>query len=236
MIETALSPILLGLAAGFLLAMPMGALGVMAVQRTLQHGFIAGAIVAAGCGLGDFLVAALSLIISGPLADWAGKLESYTHWAFAAIFAAIGLYLLFDSRKPHRAREPERHTHVAFFTAGLLTNLLMPGNFLAYISFFTAFHIAEMPMLKSCGVLLGVWLGATGMWLGLVGLVARFRNHIGIGIIHKIGRAGGIVLLVVAISFAIFGDRFKLHTENAAIEKLEKWHNGWQPENASAEE
>jgi len=168
-----------GLIIGFVIAAPVGPIGVLCARRTLLHGRRAGFFSGMGAATADALygfIAAFGLtFISAFLVDH----------QFALRLAGGGLLLYLGVKafmaKPVKKTDlPRSARHYAgMYTSTFFLTLTNPMTILSFAAVFAGFGLAGATgSVLSAGILiLGVYLGSAAWWLFLVGIFSLYRKR-----------------------------------------------------------
>jgi putative LysE/RhtB family amino acid efflux pump len=181
---------------GIAVAAPVGAMGVLCIQRTLSHGWRAGATTGAGIATADALYAGLAafgltvfsqLLVSAqiPLRIGGGLVLVWLGWrAFAA--------------RPGReaARNDGSWRVWALYSSAFALTLTNPMTIMAFAAVFASAGLVGQTNGFSAGVsTLGVALGSLSWWLGLTTGVALMRHAVSDRGMSRVNRvSGGVVV------------------------------------------
>lgn len=208
--------IIKGMMVGIICSAPMGPIGVLCVQRTLNKGRWYGFVTGLGATLSDVIYA---LITGFGMSYVMELIDNPQNKFFLQISGSIllfcfGVYCFkTDPRKNmHRGKKNQKGTlRNNFITAFIVTfsNPLIIFLFLATFAQF-AFVIPDHPLEMSLGYI-SIAGGAVLWWYGLTWLIDKVKDFFsvnGILIINKI-----IGTIVMVFSFAIFiGTAFNLYS------------------------
>lgn len=208
--------IIKGMMVGIICSAPMGPIGVLCVQRTLNKGRWYGFVTGLGATLSDVIYA---LITGFGMSFVMELIDNPQNKFFLQISGSIllfcfGVYCFkTDPRKNmHRGKKNQKGTLLNnFITAFIVTfsNPLIIFLFLATFAQF-AFVIPDHPLEMSLGYI-SIAGGAILWWYGLTWLIDKVKDFFsvnGIVIINKI-----IGTIVMVFSFAIFiGTAFNLYS------------------------
>lgn len=184
-----------GLLIGFLIAAPVGPIGVLCIRRTLAEGRAAGFVSGLGAATADAIYGAiagfgLTLVSSFLLAqgDW--------------IRLAGGLFLLFLGIKTFISRPAERAAAArgegllrAYLSTFFLT-LTNPVTILSFTAIFAGLGLsaAAGDYLPALALILGVFCGSSLWWLLLSSGANLFRAHLSAGNLVWVNRISGLVI------------------------------------------
>lgn len=206
--------IIKGILIGVIASAPMGPVGILCIQRTLNKGRWFGFITGAGAAASDIFYALLTGLGMSFVMDFINNEHNkYLLQISGSIMLFIfGIYC-FKSNPMKNAHKSSNKkgtlTHnaiTAFFVT--LSNPLIIFLFMATFAQF-AFVIPDHPLEMSVGYL-SIVLGALLWWFGLTWLIDKLRNIFdpnGITIINKV--IGSVVMIFSLI--ALFGLVFNLY-------------------------
>lgn len=203
-----------GMIVGILCSAPMGPVGVLCVQRTLNKGRWHGFVTGLGATLSDFIYA----LLTGFGMSFVMELIDNPQYKFCMqIFGSLLLFLFglycFRSdprKKVHESKKNHQGTLVHNFITAFLVTFSNPLIILLFLATFAqfAFIIPEHPVQMSLGYL-SIIAGALLWWYGLTWLIDKIREYFSINGIVIINRIIGTIVMV--FSFAIFlGTAFNL--------------------------
>jgi len=180
--------LLKGVVVGFLIAAPVGPVGLLCIRRSIVDGRVAafgaglGAAVAdtaygAVAGLGLHLVSDFLLAWRVPLTVAGGVLLLVM--AVAAWRKPIA-HLPIPSGLPKDEDERRRHGWLRDFVATLVLTLTNPATILAFMAVFATFGAVDLAEEKVSGglLILGVFIGSSLWWLTLSALADAASQHL----------------------------------------------------------
>lgn len=185
---------------GIIASAPMGPIGVLCVQRTLNKGRWYGFVTGIGAAVSDIIYALLSVVGMGLVMDFISNQQNkfYLQIAGSLLLLAFGIYTYrTDSTKNLRKSRKGKGTLVNNgITAFLVTisNPLIIFLFLACYAQF-AFVLPDHPFEMTVG-LMSIFAGALLWWFGLTWLVDKIGGKFdqnGIKIINQV--IGAIVMI-----------------------------------------
>lgn len=168
-----------GLIIGFVIAAPVGPIGVLCARRTLLHGRRAGFFSGMGAATADAIygfIAAFGLtFISAFLVDHRFSLRLVGGGLL--LFLGVKAFLATQVKKTDLPRSA-RH-YAGMYTSTFFLTLTNPMTILSFAAVFAGFGLAGTTgSALSAGVLiLGVYLGSAVWWLFLVGLFSLYRKR-----------------------------------------------------------
>ena len=210
-----LSFIFKGILIGMIASAPMGPVGVLCVQRTLNKGRWYGFVTGIGAAVSDIIYAGITGLGMSLVMDFVNNQQNkfYLQIVGSVLLLAFGVYTYRTdpTRNMHRSGTKKGSLLHNGVTAFLVTfsNPLIIFLFLASYAQF-AFVLPNHPF-EMCVGFLSIFGGAMLWWFGLTWLIDKIRGQFdnkGIIIINKI-----IGCLVIIISLIILiGTVFNLYT------------------------
>ena len=185
-----------GLVIGFLVAAPVGPIGLLCIQRTLTRGRAVGFVSGLGAASADasygFMAAfGLTLISSFLVAQsvWLGVVGGL-------FLCYLGARTLF-APPAQQAADAQEHGLLSAYGSTLLLTLTNPMTILAFVGIFAGAGLASGrgDALAAGMLVVGVFLGSAAWWLLLSGGVSLLRRHITAGVMVWINRLAGVAIV-----------------------------------------
>jgi len=190
-----------GLIIGFVIAAPVGPIGVLCARRTLMHGRRAGFYSGMGAATADAIygfIAAFGLtFISAFLIDH--------QFSLRLIGGGLLFYLgvkAFIARPVKKTDLPRSARHYAgLYTSTFFLTLTNPMTILSFAAVFAGFGLAgTMGSVLSAAVLIvGVFLGSGLWWLFLVGVFSIYRKRFHTHQLVWINRITGTIIIASGV-------------------------------------
>ena len=194
-----------GFLIGVLVSAPMGPIGLLCVQRTLNkgqwHGFFSGI----GAAFSDVFYAGITSLGMGFVIDFITA-NQYTLQIIGSIMLVIfGIYV-FQSTTPFKQiREPEENANINSYSQDTVTAFILtlsnPMIILLYIALFARFNfIAPEETLFSILIgLLGILAGALSWWFLITFLAGKLRKIMNFQSLRIMNRTVGVVIIVLSV-------------------------------------
>lgn len=196
------------LAMGLAVAAPLGPIGALCVNRTLERGFRAGMAGGFGTALAD---AVYATVAAAGFAAFAAGLALIDPW----LRIGGGLFMLWLGWRslravpPNRAADARRGGALATAAATFLLTLANPMTALTFAALFAGLGLAAAPSAAPV-VVVGVFLGSLLWWLVLAGGVSLARARLPAGFARWTAIGSGALLALfglAAIGTALIGLR-----------------------------
>lgn len=204
-ISTILNIIWKGLLVGIVASAPMGPVGVLCIQRTLNKGRWYGFVTGCGAALSDIIYALLTGLGMSFLFDYLSQNVFYLQLFGSALLFFFGLYL-FRSNPLHALHPPsgKKGTYLHNFVTAFLVTLSNPLIIFLFIGLFARFSFVEPGELVSETLTgyLSIVAGALLWWFCITWFVDKVRNRFNLhGILYLNRIIGGIVMAVSVLGF-----------------------------------
>ena len=197
------SLLLRGLALGFSIAAPVGPIGVLCIQRTLNAGRLVGFVSGLGAATADFCYASLGVFGFAMVAQLliAGRVWMHVIGGVFLLYLGVRTFVSTPSKRA-AAASPRRGIVGAYLsTVGLtLTN---PATIFSFAAIFAGLGLGAASAGSATTLVGGVFLGSASWWLILSNSVALVGRAIRPEHLRWINRISGVVILAFGIaSFA----------------------------------
>lgn len=162
---------------GFSIAAPVGPIGLLTIQRTLERGVRVGLATGLGAATADALYGALGALGTRFLIDALVGARTTLALLGGLVLLAMAWRVACQPLARQAAAVPTSGDLLGCFAGTLALTLSNPVTILSFIAIFGAMAggartVAVLPMVA------GVWLGSALWWLLLATLVARWRARL----------------------------------------------------------
>ncbi|MGD1878749.1 MAG: LysE family translocator [Kiloniellaceae bacterium] len=185
-----------GSAIGFAMAMPVGPVGILCIQRTLHHGIRSGLLSGLGAALGDALLGGVAAAGLSSVTHFLLTIETELRFGGGIFLLLLALWTWFKRDAP---QAPSLAGHGIVVTSFLLV-VTNPITILAFLGFFASFRIvgATGATLQVAVLILGVFVGSGLWWTLLCSGTRRLSRRLDSGLLVWINH-------VSAVAIACFG-------------------------------
>jgi threonine/homoserine/homoserine lactone efflux protein len=189
-----------GIIIGVLVSAPMGPIGLLCVQRTLNKGRWSGFISGAGAAFSDLIYASITCLGMGIVIDFVDVYRTALQIVGSILLLLFGFYTFRTnpSKSLHKPKEGGNSLSQDAVTAFFLT-LSNPLIIFLYIALFARFNFID-PEETLYSIIIGlsfIVLGALGWWFLVSTLIGKLRTIInvrGLWVINKV--VGGIIMFL----------------------------------------
>ena len=201
-----------GLGLGLAIAAPVGPIGVLCIQRTLNHGATAGLLTGLGAATADAIYGAMAA--AGLVATMQIMVESgpWLRLGGGAVLLWLGVRAWRTGRSPDSpaaaVASARPATAVSAYVTGLVLTLSNPATILSFATIFAGIGGDIVGTAEgSVGLVwlvVGVGLGSAAWWLVLSQTTARLGRRLSASGIRRIDRISGTALCLFGL--VILGD------------------------------
>lgn len=203
-----------GMFCGFVIAAPVGPVGILVVKRTLHSGLPVGLLSGLGAATADTIFGVVAAFGLHFVADF---LLNNSHWlrlVGGILMIAIGLYELFTLPKEKGLRKPITINGMAGWYGS--TFLLTITNPITILSFGAVFVVAEAvvqegDLAAAWTLIVGVFTGSALWFFSLAGFSRQFHHMIDVKGLRVVSRTSGVLVIlfgvVVLLSLTEFSRR-----------------------------
>lgn len=202
-----LSLVIKGIIVGLIVSAPMGPVGVLVVQRTLNKGRWYGFVTGIGAALSDLIYAfmtCLGMSIVMEIIQHPGYML-YLKIGGSLMLFLFGLYTYFAKPAPFRPPSKNKGTLAHNMFTGFLVTFSNPLIIFLFMVLFARFDfiIPEHYVERSLGGI-AIALGAILWWFALTAAVNKIRTRFNSTTITRINRAIGIAVMISATLGGIY--------------------------------
>lgn len=195
--------IIKGMIIGVVVSAPMGPVGILCVQRTLNKDRWCGFVTGLGAALSDIIYA---LMTGFGMSFIMETIESPTVAFWIKVVGSVLLFLFglftFKSNPIERVKPVSHNKGTLFhnFISGFLVTISNPLIIFLFIAMYgqMTFILPDSPLLQIIGYLF-VIVGAVGWWFLLTWLIDKVRNKFNVRGIWLINRIIGSVVMLVSV-------------------------------------
>ena len=192
-----------GLLIGLMVSVPLGPMGVLLVQKTLQKGALAGFIAAMGIVFADLCYSVIAAYGVGFIIDIVSAHELYLKILGGIFLIVLGTrtYFINPLNATHRKNKVSKKGMLGdFFTFFVLT-ISNPMAIFIFMAVFagTAVFDSSDGLEVRLFAFLGIALGAISWWYLLVSFVNIFRKRIKLRALMLINKVSGVIVSLIGV-------------------------------------
>lgn len=195
-----------GFIIGVVVSAPLGPVGVLCVQRTLNKGRWYGFVTGLGAALSDIIYALITGYGMSFISDIISQHIFLFQWLGSAMLFLFGWYTFRSN--PVRSLRPvstTKGTYLHNFVTAFFVTISNPLIIFLFIGLFARFAFADPSYLiyEQIGSYFAIALGALTWWFAITYGVNKVRKRFDLRGIWMINRVVGVVVMVVSVIGAV---------------------------------
>lgn len=198
----AIDLVLKGLVVGIVASAPMGPVGVLTVQRTLNKGRSFGFVTGLGAAVSDLFYALVAGMGVSLVLDFIENPSNlfYLRVSGGVLLFAFGMYTFLSRPAPLRPSSKNRGTLMHNALTGFLITFSNPLILLLFVALFARFDfIQHGQYVEQTLGFFSILAGAVLWWFLLSGIVDKVRSKFRIETIRRINQALGMAVMIASM-------------------------------------
>ena len=195
--------LLKGILIGFMISVPLGPIGVLCVQRTLNKGRLSGFVSGLGAAGADTVFALLSGFGISIIIQFVEDQQIYFQIIGGAIILVLGVNIFYSNpiKQIRMQRLNPNKLSQDFFSVFLLT-LSNPMAIFFFLAMFTGVNLASgtMSYFNLFIMVAGVTMGSSLWWFLLSTVVSLFRHRFRLKNIWWMNKIAGVIIFFLGIA------------------------------------
>lgn len=191
-----------GLAIGILISAPMGPVGILCIQRTLNKGRRAGLFTGIGAAISDLIYCLITGFGLSFIEEFLEKNQNVIQITGSILLIAFGIYLFKKNPSRNlRPLTPTRSSDKMNVLGGFLFTFSNPLILFLIIGLFARFNFL-LPEIRFYHYIIGflfIFIGAVLWWYIVTFFVDKVRAHFNVRSMWLINRIIGIIILIFAL-------------------------------------
>jgi len=196
-----------GVVTGLAVSIPLGPLGILCIQRTVNKNWKSGIFSGIGIATADTVYAFVAGFGLSIIIDFIRTYELYFKLVGFFVLILLGIYI-FRSNPTKQIQDYKRRgsSHLQDFLTTFLVTLSNPLSVFVFIAIFTGYSIVlqfsqPLEALLTFG---GIFIGGSLWWIIITGFANLFRHKFTINTLYWANRIIGLGVIVVAVAFFIY--------------------------------
>jgi len=194
--------IIKGILIGISVSAPLGPIGVLCIQRTLNKGFKSGFASGVGAASADIIYAVIAGFSITFISDFLIEYQTYIRIIGGAFLILVGIRIsISNPAKQIRKLRVKGNNYYKDYITSFFITVSNPITILAFGAFFAAFNMID----KSVSnfhifiMIIAVFSGSLIWWLSLIGVVTIFKKRIRLRNLLWINRITGVLIVLFAL-------------------------------------
>lgn len=194
-----------GIILGILVSAPLGPIGVLTIQRTINKGRNSGIATGLGALTADTFYAALTGFGVSIITEFISN-HQLSFRVVGGIILLFLAYKIFNTNitKQVKNRKIGNNNYISDFISTFLLTISNPLTIIFFgIAYGTLGHKNEFELESLLMLIAGISTGAAIWWLGLVSIISIFKDKFRLKQLWWINKITGVLIAVFAISIVI---------------------------------
>lgn len=185
-----------GIILGFIIAAPLGPIGILCARRTLTHGRRAGFASGMGAASADAVYGFVAAFGMTFVSDVVTGNQYWLRLVGGALLCFMGVRTYVAQPEKKSPAKLSMNRYAGMFTSTFFLTLTNPMTIFSLAAVFAGFGVAGTrgSMLSAAILILGVFLGSALWWLFLVGLFTVFKRRLDHDQMRWINRVAGVII------------------------------------------
>ncbi len=195
-----------GIITGLLVSIPLGPIGILVIQRTLNKGRLSGFVSGLGAAVADMIFALITSLGLSIIINFIRDKQMFFQIAGGLFVLFIGFRIFYTN--PAKALRLQRMNKTMLsqdFVSAFLLTLSNPLAIFVFLAIMAAINIAgeKMNFFQLSIMLAGVFSGAAVWWFTLSSIANRFRKKIRLRSIWWMNKVTGTVVFIFGIAVVV---------------------------------
>jgi threonine/homoserine/homoserine lactone efflux protein len=197
--------LLKGIILGFLVAAPVGPIGILCIKRTLSYGWLFGFVSGLGAATADTMYASIAAFSLTVIINLLLSQQFFLRLIGGIFLCYLGIKIFFSKPSEKEASTKGGSLFSAYISVFFLT-VMNPVTILVLAGIFSGLGMVRDGINYTSGtqVVLGILIGSASWWLILSIVVSMLRNRMNIKFLSWVNHVSGIAMLIFGL-IALYG-------------------------------
>jgi threonine/homoserine/homoserine lactone efflux protein len=191
-----------GLFLGLLVSVPLGPVGVMCIQRTINRGLKSGIVSGLGAAAADTFYAIIAGVGFGFIVSFINREKYWIQLIGAIVILAIAVKTFYTNPAVElRNQRNKKKKPMEEFLSVFFITLSNPVPFFVFLASFAGFNMMDENTNYLSGILLigGIFTGAIAWWYILSLVISKFRSRIRLKNIWWLNKIMGVIIFICGL-------------------------------------
>ena len=193
--------LIIGLLVGFFVALPVGAVAVLCINRTLQYGIKSGFYTGIGVAVADFLYGTLAVFGLVAVSGESLQNQPVLRLVGGLCIMFIGAQMVAKKIDNIKLVDLQKENNFKNAATGALLTISNPVTVLAFISVlsYLNFLLHQVTWIDSIFIVVGIFFGSLIWWVTLCCLALKLKDNLNLKKLKKINLFSGFLIFFFGI-------------------------------------
>ncbi|MFB6342780.1 LysE family translocator [Saccharicrinis sp. FJH62] len=197
-----------GIIIGLLASVPLGPIGVLIIQRTMNKGRHSGLASGIGAAFSDMIYAIIAGFSISYIIDFVKEQQSWIQLFGSLVMIVFG-YFTFRSNPAVQLRKAQKQSGTGTYIQDMITTFGLtisnPLLIFVFIGVFAGFKVMQGGgMAERLIVIPGIFSGAILWWFSLSFIVSLFRKKINLRGLWRLNRITGLIIIALSVISLVY--------------------------------
>jgi threonine/homoserine/homoserine lactone efflux protein len=193
--------LLKGFIIGMLVSLPIGPLGLLAIQRTLNKGWKTGFLSAVGTATSELIYSSIAILGISFIDDFLKRHRLLITGLTGILFLIVGINILISGIEKRKMKKVDDQSTIHPIFIHFLLGLSNPLTFIIFFAIFTklGIYVDDKNMLQHILFVLSIFSGSTILWFITTNVIYRTKKKFKFDSFIFIDTIIGIVIIMFGI-------------------------------------
>jgi putative LysE/RhtB family amino acid efflux pump len=197
------------LLAGFIVAVPIGAIGAMCLRRALQGRWLVGLFTGLGAALADAVLATAAMLGLTLVTHYLLENQRPVLLVGGVFLIGIGIRMIHQRHPKLTTQEPTGYDQLrrwrvwgGAFGTGFMLTIINPATLIAFVGVFAGLGLFQEQLnslVRSWIVIVGAFAGSMAWWVSLTAIAFAVRRHLSLSYVVVLN----VILGLIVVGFGI---------------------------------
>jgi threonine/homoserine/homoserine lactone efflux protein len=199
-----------GILIGFVVAVPVGPLGLLCISRALAVGALCGLLSGVGVATADALAAGIAALGISFVSEFLSDYQIALRMVGGLFLCYLGWRTYRTHPKEHLAPSQVSGLFNAYATTFFLT-FSNPVTILSFIAIYAGWHVPSLHgrYFAATALALGVFIGSASWWVGMFVAITACHGKFNLRVVHWVHRISGVLIAGFGVAILLSLTRLK---------------------------
>lgn len=196
-----------GIIIGMFVTLPVGPLGLLSIQRTINKGWKTGFLSAVGAAASDLIYSSIAILGISFIDEFLKRHRFLITGLTGILFLVVGINILISGIEKRKVKEVNDESSIHPFFIHFLMGLSNPMTFIIFFAIFTkvGIYVDERNMLKNIVFVLSIFTGSTLQWFITANIIERTKKKFKLDSFIFIDTIVGVVIILFGVASILRG-------------------------------